>query len=187
MKVKNANYSSFKTKNSIKQAFFKLLDEKKDISKINVTDLVQEAGINRSTFYIHYSNLNDVATDIQESFFNAFIKTIDYQDYNVCIDSITAYFKENEDLFKKIGRTNFILSFSNSIKSNYIDQLREVLNKKLSYDKKYIYFLSYLFTDSLLSQYNNYFKEENYPFSLDEINNYTKIMCERYVKYNEKN
>lgn len=187
MKVKNANSSSFKTKNSIKHAFFKLLEEKKDISKINVTDLVQEASINRSTFYIHYSNINDVAVDIQESFFNEFIKNIDYQDYNICIDSITSYFKENEVLFKKIGKTNFIVSFSSSIRNNYIHKLREVLNEKLNYDKNCIHFLSYLFTDAVLSQYNNYFVSDDYPFSLDDISKYLKVICERYVKYNENN
>lgn len=54
MKVKNLNASSVKTRNLIRGTFAELLYEKKNINKITVTELVQRADINRSTFYSHY-------------------------------------------------------------------------------------------------------------------------------------
>ena len=54
MKAKNLNASSVKTRNLIRDTFAELLYEKKNINKITVTELVQRADINRSTFYSHY-------------------------------------------------------------------------------------------------------------------------------------
>lgn len=53
MKAKNLNASSVKTRNLIRDTFAELLYEKKNINKITVTELVQRADINRSTFYSH--------------------------------------------------------------------------------------------------------------------------------------
>lgn len=57
MKVKNLNASSVKTRNLIRDTFAELLYEKKNINKITVTELVQRADINRSTFYSHYDDV----------------------------------------------------------------------------------------------------------------------------------
>ena len=64
MKAKNLNASSVKTRNLIRDTFAELLYEKKNINKITVTELVQRADINRSTFYSHYDDVRHVAEDI---------------------------------------------------------------------------------------------------------------------------
>ena len=43
------------TKRLLKESLIELLKEK-DIRKINITELCRAAGINRTTFYCHYSN-----------------------------------------------------------------------------------------------------------------------------------
>ena len=58
MKAKNLNASSVKTRNLIRDTFAELLYEKKNINKITVTELVQRADINRSTFYSHYDDVH---------------------------------------------------------------------------------------------------------------------------------
>ena len=65
MKAKNLNASSVKTRNLIRDTFAELLYEKKNINKITVTELVQRADINRSTFYSHYDDVRHVAEDIK--------------------------------------------------------------------------------------------------------------------------
>ena len=37
-----------------------LLLEKKDFEFITIKELCQKAGVNRSTFYLHYENMNDL-------------------------------------------------------------------------------------------------------------------------------
>lgn len=46
----------------------RLLD-KKPLEKINITELCQEAGINRTTFYRYYELPKDVLTEMQNDFF----------------------------------------------------------------------------------------------------------------------
>lgn len=53
-----------KTKKAITTAFMELTLEK-DIRKITVSDIAERAVINRSTFYLHYSDVKDVLDDIE--------------------------------------------------------------------------------------------------------------------------
>lgn len=53
-----------KTKQALTQALFELL-KTTPLSKITVTALCQTAGVNRRTFYIHYSRVSDIFDDYQ--------------------------------------------------------------------------------------------------------------------------
>lgn len=57
------------TKLLIKTALFEIL-EKKDISKISVKELCEEADINRTTFYLHYAQPEDVLHEAEEDALN---------------------------------------------------------------------------------------------------------------------
>lgn len=52
-----------RTKNAIRQAFFKLVDER-DYDKVTVAALAREANIDRKTFYLHYASIDDVVDEI---------------------------------------------------------------------------------------------------------------------------
>ena len=67
MKVKDRNQSSIKTKNAIRTAFAEMVKEKGELDKITVTELVKRANINRSTFYLHYSDIYDIAAELEHS------------------------------------------------------------------------------------------------------------------------
>ena len=53
------------TKMLIRKAFLSLL-EKKPIQSISVKELCEEAGLNRGTFYSHYSDIYKLKEDIEE-------------------------------------------------------------------------------------------------------------------------
>jgi len=55
------------TKRMVKEGLIRLL-EKKPLEKINITELCQEAGINRTTFYRYYELPRDVLTEMQDEF-----------------------------------------------------------------------------------------------------------------------
>lgn len=57
--------SSIRSKKMIREAFLKLIQEK-EISKISVTDIVNEADINRSTFYAHYPDVRGVMEEFED-------------------------------------------------------------------------------------------------------------------------
>lgn len=50
--------------------------EKKDIEYITIKEICKKAGVNRSTFYLHYENVNDLVEEtlnyINEKFINYF-------------------------------------------------------------------------------------------------------------------
>lgn len=72
-RVKDANRSSLNTKAKIKESFFKLLNERSSASKITVKELCENAGIQRSTFYIHYKDI----FDIEDAIINIFYEKIE--------------------------------------------------------------------------------------------------------------
>ena len=53
------------TKMVLKDSFITLL-EKKDISKISITEICENADINRATFYAHYNDQYDFMNQIQD-------------------------------------------------------------------------------------------------------------------------
>lgn len=55
------------TKRLLKESLVRILKKKK-IQQVSVTELCNEAGINRSTFYAHYSIPSDVLTDMKHDF-----------------------------------------------------------------------------------------------------------------------
>lgn len=61
------------TKRMVREGLMRLL-EKKPLEKINITELCQEAGINRTTFYRYYELPRDVLTEMQNEFVEETLK-----------------------------------------------------------------------------------------------------------------
>ena len=72
----NKNESKyFYTASLMNQALLELL-EKKDIEFITITEITQKAGVNRTTFYLHYDNIDDLLEEtiayINKEFISSF-------------------------------------------------------------------------------------------------------------------
>ncbi len=65
-----------RTKKAIKEALFKLLEEK-DISAVTVSELAKKANLNRRTFYTHYSNLTDILDEIEGELVDSLSKLVE--------------------------------------------------------------------------------------------------------------
>ena len=69
----NKNESKyFNTAILFDEALISLLD-KKDIEYITIKEICNKAGVNRSTFYLHYENINDLLVETMEYINNKFI------------------------------------------------------------------------------------------------------------------
>lgn len=64
-----------RTKKSIEDAFEKLVGET-DYSKITVSAIAKEANINRKTFYLHYSSVEDVLDSLTKQHAQRAVRTI---------------------------------------------------------------------------------------------------------------
>ena len=94
------------TKMVLKESFVRLL-EKKDISQISIKELCEDADVNRSTFYAHYSDQHDLMKKIQNELFeNVEMYLADYTQNNLdtvpisMIERIFEYIQENARLCK---------------------------------------------------------------------------------------
>ena len=63
-----------KTKKSIKRAFAYLLSQK-DLNEITITDIANEADINRKTFYSYYANIYEIIDEIEDELVAIFEET----------------------------------------------------------------------------------------------------------------
>ncbi|MGN1443045.1 MAG: TetR/AcrR family transcriptional regulator [Acutalibacteraceae bacterium] len=95
------------TKRLLKESLFKLL-EKKNIKKISVCELCQDAGINRSTFYNHYGSQFDLLKEMELDMIDDLnqIWESEHQNnswtLNKRVSALCTYFKENEKFVKRI-------------------------------------------------------------------------------------
>ena len=69
-----------KTKQNIRNALFELLEEKTR-DKITVSEIVQKADINRSTFYFYYEDINDLFRQTETEVFETFVRDIVSTDF----------------------------------------------------------------------------------------------------------
>lgn len=67
----------FATAARMDEAFLELL-EKKDFAYITVKEICKKAGVNRSTFYLHYETVNDLLTESTRYLINLLMKTMPY-------------------------------------------------------------------------------------------------------------
>lgn len=58
-----------KTKTALHQALLQLL-QKKNLKKISITEICRTANVNRGTFYLHFSDVDDLFTEIFKEIMN---------------------------------------------------------------------------------------------------------------------
>lgn len=109
------------TKRVLKESFIKLLSEK-DITRITIKEICDDADINRATFYAHYSDQYDLMRKIEEELFENIrsylsegtsfdgeVRTIDM------VEQIFEYIKENAQLCKLLLSERGDLDFQKKI------------------------------------------------------------------------
>ena len=65
----------FATAARMDEAFLELL-EKKDFAYITVKEICEKAGVNRSTFYLHYETVSDLLVESAQYFIDRFIEAM---------------------------------------------------------------------------------------------------------------
>ena len=84
------------TKSDIKEAFIQLLATR-NLEDITISQLTKKAGVNRSTFYLHYLDKQDFLEQLKE-------------------ETILSYFQENSAFFAEIAK-NPSFRFADNIRS----------------------------------------------------------------------
>lgn len=122
-----------RTKSAIRKAFNELV-QKKDISSITVSELVQAASITRSTFYMYYGSVIEVRNDIEQEIMTNLEKIMSESDWlHFMVDPYPLLDKISKEIIKYDEFNRYILLKGSS------SHLFELLNKRVITE-----FLSYV-------------------------------------------
>ena len=108
------------TRDKISKVFITLL-QSKEISEISVTDICKLAKINRSTFYVNYLDIYDLADQIKEKLWYDLLELYPdevkgkYHSYNFL--RLFQHIKDNQLYYKTLFKLNF--DFSKYYKNYY--------------------------------------------------------------------
>ena len=109
MNVTN-NKRKKESKEKIKKTFTELL-QTKEINEINITELVKKAGINRSTFYVNYIDIYDLADKIKEEMFTDLLELYKEEaikkKHSYDYLKLFAHIKENQIYYRTMLKLNF--------------------------------------------------------------------------------
>ena len=109
MTQQKENRSSRRSRRLIRQAFEALIQER-EFSKITVTDIVERADLNRSTFYAHYPDIFGIVEEMQDEIMHRHMQIFSNIEYrNILKDPmpylqcITDTMQESIALAKTLG------------------------------------------------------------------------------------
>ena len=94
-----------RTLKAIRKAFYELVLEK-SYSDISITELTERAEINRKTFYLHYSSLDDLIHEVEQETVEHILKNIHLSAENLdvagCVSTFYHYLDECDDVQQKL-------------------------------------------------------------------------------------
>ena len=102
MAVKN-NRRTQMTRMLLRTALTELMGEK-PFAQITIKDICERADLNRTTFYLHYTDQNDLLLDVENEVYRKTLKYLENvrptDDAPGMIRTFLDYIKEQEDLFR---------------------------------------------------------------------------------------
>ena len=128
MAEKKEYRSAVRSRRLIRQAFLELLREKQ-LEKITVTDIVNRADINRSTFYAHYPDVMGLVEALMDNTIERSMALVSQTDFREIVNNpvpflqgLTAIGAENIDVYKLLSKSDFSL--------RQVEHLKAVLLEK---------------------------------------------------------
>lgn len=163
-----------KTQKCIRDALISLIIEK-EVSQITVKELAERANINRKTFYMHYSNIEDILDKIENEFIEKLLFVFEkYDSFDSQFD-VYAFFRslnnvinEDFDLYQRLVYANSYNFFVIKVKNILKDALVEKYNKKLNISKDIFNLYAEYTASGVMSLYIEWFKM-NSKLSLEDL------------------
>lgn len=165
--------TSFNTKKMLAESLKKIM-KKKSFSKITVSEIIADCGVNRKTFYYHFEDIYALLKWLFETEAIDMVKQFDlHVDYEEAIGFVMDYVEENEYIincaFDSIGRMQmkhlFYRDFIEMIFS-LISNAEKDMGKTL--DKEYKNFLCSFYAEALAGMLIDWFQHR-------EIRNRTQV------------
>lgn len=163
-----------KTLKSIRDALMNLLEEK-DVSQITIKELAECANINRKTFYMHYSSIDDILDKIENETIEKFLLILDKCDFfhdqfneYAFFTSLNDVINEDFDFYKKLIHANSYNFLLIKVKKILKDTLIERFYKKLNNDKEVLNLYAEFTASGIMSMYIEWFNIDS-KLSLEDL------------------
>lgn len=183
MVTKKPYRNSLRSKAMIKDGVISLLKKGKDFYSITVSDVCNEAGLNRGTFYNHYANISEVANGIEDEMMDELsLAWNDSKLTNGSIDNfictLTVKLKEREETFKQV--VNYIPQyFFTDLENKFVKEIQaDFLYPGISPSKTKA--VISILSNGIVSLYLNYFQGKT-DLSLDEIGDYSREIIDKML------
>lgn len=172
------------TLTTIKDSMLKLM-EKKEISKITVTELCNLADINRATFYKYYVDIYDLIEKIELELYNDIKKSIDLIENNESIkpfiDGMIKIIYENQNackvLFGPYGNKEFIRKI---VYLGYIKSVTEWKNKLTKFSTNQIDYIFNFFAFGSIGIIEKWI-DDKFRNSPEEISKLINDLCDNLL------
>lgn len=185
MKVLNRNNSSIKTRRLIKNTFIQMLSEKKEISKINVSELVARAEISRATFYAHFDDIYSVVEEFETELINEFFtnaKLLATDNYEKFFETLFAFLKENDENYKMMCKSNDVLFSAKRLTTLGVNKLLELINSDTNIkNRDFIEMEISIFLEGLICEYIKYCRGLT-SFTPTDLYTYSKEWYKKFMK-----
>lgn len=166
-----------KTKAAIREAFLSLL-KKKRAEEITVTELAQEANIERKTFYLHYNNINDIIEEIESVVIDMIAEgtkglSVDSREFFV---ALTRIMSENFDYFSLIMQDPKYISYQSRSQDILRSALMEHYRETTTLDRDHLELYADFYAAGLSSIYIHWL-QYGQKLSLDDLTDFVYQMA----------
>ncbi len=185
--MKTIYKNAARSKKMIKTAFASVL-QAKEIDKVTVTDIVNEAGINRGTFYSHYKGIADLVADIQDEIAEKFLSILEgFEEYNteslvkIMIPRMNNILEEDLDYYRLLINSKQYGKFALRQKKVLIGVIAKA-SGHVNIDAPLIKAMINYITGGVVSIYSDWFAG-NIDCSLEELGQMCISMINRTLGY----
>ena len=156
--------NKIRSKNMIKEAFFELLKEK-DYSKITVTDIVNKANLNRSTFYAHYMYVGAITDEFEDEVIDKMMELLKQFEFKSFFKNptpllleISRFLESHEKEYRILLKINDAETFLKKLRDIFATHLKSDTDipEYLSDTKMVNLRISY-FSGGIINMYQDYF------------------------------
>ena len=113
MAEKKEYRNAIRSRRMIREAFVELLHEK-PFEKITATDMINRSGLNRSTFYAHYPDVQGLIEEIEEEIINRSMQLLSevtcqniFQDPKIFLQILVQPVEENKKLYQLLVQSDY--------------------------------------------------------------------------------
>lgn len=174
-----------------------ILLEHEDFEYITIKDICREANVNRSTFYLHYSNTYDLLEEVIESLTKSFYEHLGKKEnekllveskklddlYLITDEFLIPYLlfiKDNKNIYKAIKRNPAIFKADKTYK-NMFDSVLSPIMTRFGFDKKWHKYMMGFYINGIASIILDWINDDCVP-QVEEISKLIKGLIVKYDK-----